>query len=98
MGEVDDTHQPEDQGEACRDEEIERPERDPAEKSVEKDLFAAPARHEPRWPRGEHEPEEHRDQDRDDQAPDRIALDDVVHRGRARSYRWLLVATPLEED
>ncbi len=84
MREVHDAHQPEDQREARGYEKIERTQRDAAQQRIQEDLLAAPFRHEFRRPGSEDKPEEDRDEDRDDQAPDRIALDDVIHRGGSR--------------
>src|SRR5215470_8157961 len=79
MRQVDIAHQPEDQREAARDQEIESAERDAVEDGVEEDFLAADRLFKPRRPDREDQPEQHRDRDQDDQRPGGMAFDEPAH-------------------
>ena len=67
--EVDVAHQAEDKREPARHEEVEAAEGDAVEQRVHEDFLAPNRRHEPRRPRRDDQPEQHRDRDQDRERP-----------------------------
>ena len=91
VGEIDVAHQPEDQGEAARHQEIQAAERDAVEDRAEEHFLLAEGVLQSRGPGGEDQPQRHPDRDQDDEGPHRMAFDELSH---ARRPRRVNVPTP----
>ena len=77
--EIDVAHQPEDQGEAARHQEIQAAERDAVENGAEEHLLPAEGVLQTRRPGRKDQPQHCRDRDQDDKCPQRMAFDEFCH-------------------